>query len=196
MVILPSCPFPSIYWLSLAANQEEVKVDVLENYPKQTYRNRYDILGPNGRQTLTIPVNRPSGVKTPISEIQIAYGSWVNEHLGAIRSAYGKSAFFDHFFYEIEALYQSKPQLLIDFNSQSLNIVKRVILPETKLSVIEENVAFSASDLRLNFEPAFLVSDFKSYPQVFSDRFEFQNNLSVLDLVFNMGPRGKEYIDY
>lgn len=171
-------------------------VDVLENYPKQTYRNRYDILGPNGRQTLTIPVNRPSGVKTPINEIQIAYGSWVNTHLGAIRSAYGKSAFFDHFFYEIEALYQRKPQLLIDFNSQSLNIVTRVILPETKLSVIEENVAFSASDLRLNFEPAFRAPVFRSYPQVFSDRFEFQNNLSVLDLLFNMGPRGKEYIDY
>lgn len=196
MVVLPSCPFPSIYWFNQLTNKEEVWIDSSENYPKQTYRNRYDILGPNGRQSLTLPVHRPSGVKTPIGEIQISYGSWVNTHLGAIRSAYGKAAFFDHFIDEIASLYTRRPALLIDFNLQSLQIIQRVIAPQIKVAYTSEWLDFKENDVRLHFEPSFVAPNFKAYPQVFSDRFPFQNNLSVLDLVFNMGPKSKEYIDY
>lgn len=194
MTILPSCPFPNTHWLSLANASETLLLDTLENYPKQTFRNRFDILGPNGKQSLSIPVHRPSGVKTPIFQIEISYGTWVNTHLGAIRSAYGKSAYFEHFFDDIQNLYHSKPTLLVDFNSKSLNIIRNVLFKNRNIAIVDESPPFELNDLRLQFDPSFIAPSYPKYPQVFSDRFDFVNNLSGLDLVFNMGPKAIDYI--
>jgi hypothetical protein len=40
-----------------------------------------------------------------------------------------------------------------------------------------------------------ITFDFTAYPQVFSDRFPFEKDLSILDLLFNTGTRAKEYIE-
>lgn len=194
MEVLPICPFPSIYWWSLALRNESIYLDKFENYPKQTYRNRYDILGVNGKVSLTIPVIGQKGIKTSIKEIEIAHGSWMNTHLGTLRSAYGKSAFFDHFYPLVERLYLKKYKCLIDFNLSSIEIHRKLLLGSRDIQIVDEQIPFAENDFRLQFEPSSGPFFTKEYPQVFADRFSFQDNLSSLDLLFNMGPKAIDYI--
>jgi hypothetical protein len=194
MEVLPICPFPSIYWWSIALRNESIYLDKFEHYPKQTYRNRYDILGVNGKVSLTIPVIGQKGIKTSIKEIQIAHGTWMNTHLGTIRSAYGKSAFFDHFYPLVEKLYLKKDKYLIDYNLSSIEIHRKLLIGVREINLIDEHIPFGEDDIRLQFEPSSGPFLTKEYPQVFADRFTFQNNLSSLDLLFNMGPKAIDYI--
>jgi len=38
------------------------------------------------------------------------------------------------------------------------------------------------------------ITPVKPYHQVFQDRFDFQYNLSALDLLFNLGPEAQHYL--
>lgn len=194
MEVLPICPFPSIYWWSIALRNDSILLDKFENYPKQTYRNRYDILGVNGKVSLTIPVIGQKGMKTSIKEIQIAHGSWMYTHLGTLRSSYGKSAFFDHFYPLVEKLYLKKDKYLIDYNLSSIELYRKLLIGSRSIDLIDEHIPFIDNDIRLQFEPSSGPFLTKKYPQVFADRFSFQNNLSSLDLLFNMGPKAIDYI--
>ena len=69
-----------------------IALEGCEHYIKQSYRNRCRILGPNGVQSLTIPVELPAGTKTPIREVRISdHGEWRHLHAQALRTAYGAS---------------------------------------------------------------------------------------------------------
>ncbi len=195
---LPLCPFPSAHWLLLACSDECLELDFHEHYIKQTYRNRFDILGVNGRHSLTIPVQGQKGQKTMMKDILLEDGNWRKLNLTAIKSAYGRSAYFEHYIDAIEHIFISDQKFLIDFNLATLHFIK----PFTSISHWTTTDAHkSYSDLsetqKMNmqrFEPSHQWSTLPSYSQVFSDRFPFQSNLSALDMVFNLGPRAVDYL--
>ncbi|MFZ4784965.1 MAG: WbqC family protein [Flavobacteriales bacterium] len=196
ITLLPSCCLPAVGWFALYNQFPQAEIDVFEHFPKQTYRNRFDILGPNGRMTLTIPLESRKGEKIPTKDVRIAHGKWINGHLTSIRSAYGRSAFFEHYFEDIETLFKGKQTFLVDFNEASLAFFSKYMISKRVENRIDPGYSADPNDYadkRSYFEPGFKWPQLRPYTQVFSDRFPFENNLSALDLLFNHGPRAVDY---
>ena len=189
---MPMCCFPPIHWIALAMREGTV-IDVHENYVKQTFRNRFDVLGVNGRITLSIPVVGQKGVKTPFHNIQLADKSWRKLHLTTIRSAYGRAAYFEHYFKEVEEIFMSEQTSLLELNVQILHWIGKCGIP-FKFELSQTHVEGVEHDYRSAFEPANKWDELNAYPQVFSDRIPFEQNLSVLDLLMNKGPIAIEYL--
>jgi hypothetical protein len=182
----------------MALEEVPASIYIHENYIKQTYRNRYDILSANGPVSLTIPVEGQKGQKVMTKDIRIADHRWVKNHLAAIRSAYARSAYYEFFADEILPVFESRYSFLVDFNLASIAWMARYI-PQFQFEISSEMKDFLAlSEMEQNqllvFEPAQIWPQTPSYPQVFSDRFAFQSNLSTLDLLMNLGPRAADYI--
>ncbi len=175
-------------WLAEAA-KDDVLLDLHEYYEKQTARNRYEILGVNGKLSLTIPVLGQKGEKVMTKDIRIANHDWCNVHLRSIRSAYGRAPFYEFYFEEVEKIIRQRHTFLLDFNMDVLQWLRsKKLLITTEIT--QEFHPYGSKEI---VSIAMLESD-PTYPQVFSDRYEFVRGLSAIDLLMNLGPRCSDYI--
>ncbi|HRG65318.1 MAG TPA: WbqC family protein, partial [Saprospiraceae bacterium] len=55
---LKSFTFPPVNYFSQFWQEEQLLLDVHENYQKRSFRNKYQVLGPNGTTTLSIPLQK------------------------------------------------------------------------------------------------------------------------------------------
>ena len=163
-----------------------------EYYIKQTNRNRLAILGSNGIQELTIPVVKTNGSKTIAKDIKIvATNDWKKDHWRAILSSYKHAPYFEHYEAEIYHLIYGKYTFLLDFTFESHSMINQwlnlSIVPEftTEFAPIQPN------DYRLGYTHHPFVSEYK-YIQVFNDKLPFQENLSTLDAILNLGPMARK----
>lgn len=188
---LPLCCFAPVSWYVLYAD-ENFCLAQDEYFQKQTYRNRFDILTGNGVQTLTVPVESTGGERTLLRDIRISPEYNGKKMLQAIRSAYGNSAMYDFIDVELEELFLKEEKFLIDFNTKahewSLKWFPKI--PEGRLiesKIPEERLAEpKVLDERWKVRGT-RPAELKSYPQVFADRFPFEQDLSILDAIFNLG---------
>ena len=192
--------FPNVQYMSkfIAGN---VVIEKYETYPKQTYRNRCNILSANGVLPLSVPVQK--NYHTLTKDIRIDYSEmWQRNHLTALKSAYKNSAFYDYYFYRFERFFDKKEVFLLDLNENVLQTLFAVLKINVDYSYTTDYVtdASSFTDFRDSINPkpsknrpAASFSP-KPYLQVFADRFDFVPNLSILDLIFNVGPESKEYL--
>ncbi len=188
---MPLCLFPSAHWFAMANNI--IRINANEIYLKQTYRNRYDILGVNGKLSLTVPVEGQKGLKTPFKDIRIADTSWRKQHTSTLRSSYGRAAYFEHYFEPLEICLKKPHTFLIDLNLEALEWVKRCGL-SLEVHVIDEPWVYQEGDFTYLWEPGQQWPELPSYPQVFSDRHAFMSGLSAIDIIMNKGPRTSEYL--
>ena len=188
---LPLCCFAPVSWYVLYAD-ENFCLAQDEYFQKQTYRNRFDILTGNGVQTLTIPVESTGGERKLLRDIRISPEYNGKKTLQAIRSAYGNSAMYDFIEQELEELFLKEERFLFDFNMRSHNWVCRwypkvVDQRSTESKVVSQRSTESkVLDERWKIRGTRPV-ELKSYPQVFADRFPFEQDLSILDAIFNLG---------
>ncbi|MFT4679245.1 MAG: hypothetical protein ACI84C_002894 [Flavobacteriales bacterium] len=193
MTVLPACPFPNAFWFANGLSSSSV-VDIHENYVKQSFRNRYTILGVHGAIDLTIPVVGQNGLKIATKEIRITDDPWQRVHWNTIKSAYGKSPFFLHFEDELQALYAAKHNFLVDFNLASVSFLIEEIGLEVSVVKSESYVKDFSIDMRSRFKGKLQGIDFPNYVQTFADRLPFLENASLLDLIFNLGPETPDYL--
>ena len=164
------------------------------NYVKQTYRNRCIIASANGLQTLSIPVEKPETLKCLTKDIRIAeHGNWRHLHWNAIKSAYNSTPFFEYYEDDFIRFYETKYDFLFDFNESLRELITDLLDIEAQIVYSSEYDASYPSceaDYRDSIHPKkdFATTDFKPYYQVFESKFGFQPNLSIIDLLFNMGP--------
>jgi hypothetical protein len=198
-VLLPTSYMPSIHYFMLMAAAPEVFIEKYETYPKRTFRNRCEIYSANGKLQLTIPVNRVNGHHTRADKVLISdQYDWQVLHWRAIRIAYTNSPFYLYYKDDIEVFYQKQFDNLFDFNLKLLKEVCSIIDFDVKISTTEtfqkdpENMA----DFRHILSPKFDISgfNFKPYYQAFSEKHGFIPGLSILDLLFNMGPESLDII--
>jgi len=198
-IVLPLCPFPNVYWFSAFLSNSEVSLDVGEHFVKQSYRNRFDIQGHLGRQSLSLPIQRASGDKTPMGEI-VLFEEYTakKQHWRSLLSAYNSSPFFDYYRDSLEELFLAEHKELISFNQISLDWLLKQLKISKSYQLFSEFVEPQSDqiDLRNNFKgKKWVERDFPKYFQVFEERIGFESNLSALDLLFNMGPDAKSYLD-
>lgn len=181
-----------------------VVIDGGEHYQKQSWRNRCQIATANGPLSLSIPI-LSNGEKS-ICDVQISdHGNWQSKHLVAIESAYQSSPFFEYYYDDIRELIQQKGIGLFEFNRSIhekmcawLNISKPYHIQTTELQL--EDASSKINDFRASIHPKINWKEtdcaFQSTPyyQVFEAKFGFLENLSILDLLFNMGPESILYL--
>ena len=189
--------FPCIAYLSLINKHDEVLIETQESFKKQTHRNRTYILSANGVLPLIVPIKRFKDVSLPISQTEICYQTpWQTNHLRAIASAYGKSTYFEYYYYEIEKILKKEHRYLIDLNQEITMLLLKKMKILTKITPTSSYEKKVENDYRDTFDKKHLFADFSSKPyfQCFEHKFGFQNNLSALDLLFNMGVESKNYL--
>lgn len=190
-VVFPTACFPPTGYLSkLISKNGEAIIDIGEFYIKQTYRNHYNISGPNGKQTLTIPISKPFGNKTQTKDIIISeHGNWRHLHKNALIASYNSSPFFEYYVDELFELIDHANGLLWEFNHKALMwLVKKFDL-NLNFTYSNEYLAEASMDFRNVKEEDFIhIVQFSKYYQVFNHKYDFQANLSSLDLLFNEGP--------
>jgi hypothetical protein len=194
MLILPSAYFGNLAYLSIVQNYSTIFIDGNELFQKQTIRNRTTILSANGIQNLVVPVIRPYGKSTRTKDVLISYAeNWQKYHLKAIESAYGKSSFYEFYAEEFNHLFSTRYDRLIDLNSAVLKFVLDSFELESAIEIAPSGLDSSIESKQLmngKIEPQVL----KPYYQIFTNQGDFKNNLSVLDLLFNEGKYGINYV--
>lgn len=194
--ILPVVPFGNtFFWYFMQSPR--VVLDSGEHYPKQTWRNRYDILAANGPMSLTIPVIGLKGEKVPMRDMLIDNAQdWMGQHLKTLISAYASAPFFEQYQWDLESLFGQKEKFLLDFNLRTLELQQNWlgIAPDMSIADQFQMAEKDQPDLRPYFKPSKfkkLEIEMAPYTQVFSDRHPFIPNCSSLDLVFNLGPEAR-----
>ncbi len=200
MVLLSTAYCPNIEWFAIFLSKEKVLIESKENFIKQTYRNRCTILSPQGKHNLIVPViGGRSKNKKLITEIEIDYTkNWVDNHLKTIKTAYASAPFFDFFFDEIAYTLKQKPEKLFDLNIALLKTFLRILQIDKKIELTdryENPLPNGWLDYRYSLSPKNPSKiNYPPYPQVFEDKFGFTPNLSILDLIFNMGNEAILYL--
>ena len=166
-----------------------------EPFVKQTFRNRAVIATENGAQSLTIPVIHDGG-RMAMRDVRISeHGNWRHQHWNAMVSAYRKSPFFDYYADDFAHFYEERDGFLMDFNLRLHAVVSELLGLERGVQIVDNSfMVMDFVDLRRIAEPKAL-SDIEGYSaqpyyQVFAQRNGFIPNLSIVDLLFNMGPEG------
>jgi len=188
--------FPSYYLAPISYYAQllrcpSVTIDVNEIYRKQTLRNRCYIASPNGRMALTIPVVKFVPYHTPMRDIRISdHGNWRHLHWNALQSNYGRTPFFEFYADDFAPFYEKRWDFLVDYNQALQEMVLREIgdpSPLTPPPNGRETLSPSCSGEGTKGRRA-------EYYQLFSDRNGFLPDLSIVDLLFNMGPEAILYL--
>jgi len=185
-------------------------------FDKHGWRNRNRIKTPSGPHWLTVPVRTRGLGSQPINRISIDTRSgWSRKHLTALRVNYARAPFVDAYLGAFEALYARPWERLLDLNLATLELLagalglrRRVVLSSTlgipgqrserllricqalgARTYLTGDAAESYLDRDL-FEAQRITLEFHRYrhpvyPQLYG---EFVPYLSVVDLLFNVGP--------
>ena len=199
MVTLHTTYFGPVQWYQQLYRSECVYIDRNERWQKQTIRNRCYIATANGIQALSVPIvhKAPSLYRegrggSLTSDIRISdHGKWRREHWNALQSAYGESPFFDYYADDIRPFFTEKWEFLFDFNLAIIHKMCELLDIEAPSNLPPEGEAsITQHPSPLNPQP----STFNPYYQVYQQKHGFLPNLSILDLLFNMGNEAILYL--
>jgi hypothetical protein len=189
-MILSTAYLPNVQYFTKLLHEKAV-VEQHENYPKQTYRNRCEILTANGVMAVTVPVKH-NGSKMKTKDVQIDYtDDWQRLHWRTINTAYRSSPFFVYYADDFLPFYTSKEKFLLDFNCKILCKLIELLGLQIEITLSDDYLHDYDADYRNLITPKNKPEDtaFSPVPyyQVFGNKFGFQPNLSAIDLLCNEG---------
>ncbi len=202
-LLLSTAYFAPIQYYSEIVKARIVYIEQFENFIKQTFRNRCVVLGGNGPIQLIVPVVKGRGPKILIRDLKISYDTgWQRNHWRTIFSAYSPSPFFEYYKDYIHPFFIEKHRFLLDFNLKIHETICELLelenlaeltpgfekVPEGTLNFREAISPKNKAQTRQFFQQA-------KYTQVFSEKLGFVPNLSILDLLFNVGPNAYSYLE-
>ena len=157
--------------------------------------------------------SRPEGNlhSSLIKDIRISdHGNWRHLHWNALVSAYGESPFFEYYQDDIRPFFSERWEFLLDFNEAIREKMCELLDIQPKVSFTNEFTVYrtkseelrtlhsSLKDYREAIRPKHPQPDPdfnpKPYYQVYQLKHGFLANLSILDLLFNMGPESIFYL--
>jgi hypothetical protein len=189
--------FPPIQFFKYAFSEGNKILERHDNFQKQSYRNRCEIYSPMGKMNLVVPVVHGKTERQLSADIKISYDTnWVKVHVKSLEAAYRSSAYFEYYEDEIRQIYAKKAERLYDLNMAALEwVIKKLDLENTFSYSEKYQESFGGLDLREHIHPKKASDEnFAEYHQVFAPKHGFIPNLSILDLLFNLGPQSRMYI--
>ena len=201
--LLSSAYFGPIQWYQKLYRYDRVLIEAHDSFIKQTYRNRCLIATTSGTQALTLPIEHgqaDGGMtgKCLMKDVHISdHGNWRRLHWNAIASAYGESPFFEYYADDLRPFFEKRWTFLYDFNMEICATVCSLIGLEPSIEPTAEYIPAddprlaAVDDFRDAIRPKHPLPDAdfspRRYYQVFERKHGFIPNLSILDLLFNMG---------
>lgn len=193
MTVLPTAYLPPISWFAQLSSGEPVVIEQYEHFRKQTIRNRCTIDSPNGELNLTVPIDKSNfstGAKCMMKDVRISYReNWQHQHWNAIQSSYFNSPFFEYLQDDFRPIYLQHWTYLMDLNEaliakccELIDIQPSITLSDDFIPQVEKGLE---SSVEIQIPP---------YYQVFAYKHGFQSNLSIIDLLFNLGPESLLYL--
>lgn len=189
------CPayLPNIQYMAWVVSQKEIAFVTNHPYQKQTFRNRTEICGANGKLKLTVPiVHKKTAQRQSDNAVAIHYeSSWQKDHWKSLESSYRSSPFFEFYEDDFYPFFHKKYQRLMELN---------IILIKKILSLIDADVKILSKKKAIKENSTLIIAksntiiETPQYQQVFHAKHGFINNLSTLDLLFNLGPQSLEYL--
>jgi len=192
-ICLSSAYLAPVEYYSEIAKADVVFIESHDYYLKQTYRNRCLIAAANGLMALSIPVEKVSGEKVLTRDVRISdHNGWQLNHWRSIESAYNSTPFFEYYKDDLLPFYEKKWTFLVDFNREMQATILELLNLHVEIKQTTEyknELDDSFLDLREAIHPKKEDQpiNYKPYYQVFDQRYGFQPNLSIIDLLFNMG---------
>lgn len=188
----------SVRCYAVALKAGTLMVDLDEKHlPLRHSHHRYRIDGPNGMQTLTVPlVGSTNNMMTPLCDVLISeHGDWRRLHWGALFSAYGRSPYFDYVADDLSRVIHGSQRYLHEFNRQMHEVIIDFMdLPlETKYLKTGDETGKDVEELRGRIamkKPDTLPIANVPYYQMWTGTGGFKADLSILDLMMNMGREG------
>lgn len=191
------CPayLPNVAYFAYLTKQETSYFATDTHYQKQTFRNRSEIYGANGKLNLIIPIIHKKQTFQLEQDVEISYEiNWQKEHWKSIYSAYRSSPFFEYYEADLAPFFDKKTKSLFDLN---LSLIEKIMML-LELPFSYQKISFhKEKDQRID---ALLLAKKRpiipqeKYIQVFHDKLGFIPNLSILDALFNLGPNCAFYI--
>jgi hypothetical protein len=211
--LLQTTYFGPIQWYQKLYRYDHCLIEQYDSFQKQTYRNRCVIATANGIQALTVPVEHPpiTNHQSPITKtLRISdHNQWRRVHWNALQSAYSESPFFEYYADDLHSFFEQKYEFLLDFNEairqkicELIDIHPNVEYTKSFISPLTSHLSDHRLECGVAISPHDDFRDIinakhpqpdaaftpKAYWQVFQHKHGFLPNLSILDLLFNMGP--------
>lgn len=201
MILLSTSYFPPISYIRSIVESNEVLIEQYESFQKKTYRNRCSIYAANGVINLSVPIEKSNGKNPIIKDTIIDYSTnWQKQHFKSLESAYKSSPFYEYIIDDFSQFFTKKYKYLLDFNydilKQLLDFLE--IKKDIKFTDFYYKDLDSGNDLRYLVNKKKLadcrfVNKFE-YHQVFCDKLGFYEDLSIIDLIFNLGNESYSYL--
>ena len=181
--------------------EEDITIEAFENFQKQSYRNRCEILSANGKLSLSVPIEKEKTQKIHIRDVKIDYRiEWQKQHFKSIESAYNSSPFFEYIIDDFLFVFEKKEKYLFDLNLKILEQINVYLQIYKKINLSSDYIPNLKNDFRNSIHPknkmqkqdSFFIP--QKYYQTFNEKFNFIPNLSILDLLFNEGSVASEII--
>ncbi len=224
VVIVQSNYIPWKGYFDLMHDAEEFILFDDRQYTKRDWRNRNQVKAEGGTRWLTIPVEVKGKYLQRIDETLIAERSWASDHWRTLAQLYRKAPHFKTYADQIEALYVSAGDLpkLSLVNRLFLEGIGKLLGVESRLTwsteypIVQgkterlvglclatgagryisgpaaqsyiERALFEEADIELQFKS---YEGYPEYPQLHPP---FTHGVTVLDLMFNVGPDAPWYI--
>jgi len=178
---------------------EEITFEIQDNFQKQSYRTRCYIYSANGKQLLNIPVKHPVTNKRKKTKDTLVENNfpWQNQHFKSLQSAYRSSPYFEYFEDDLATIFNKKYKYLLDVNIDTFLFITDALESSQKYNKTEY---YEISTLKNDFRH---FSDAKKdhglhipkYTQIFDEKHNFLNNLSIIDLLFMEGGNTYSFLE-
>ena len=189
--------FGNICFIELLYKENQVCFDSHAPFTKMSFKNKMVILSAQGPLAITIPIVGGRDQKTAINNIRIAYDApWQAQHFKALKTCYKRAPYFEYYEAELEKLYSTKTELLVDFLEACHQFLQKAVKGKWELLQYNEYVQkIKEEETKKEIHP-WQPNNYAQFPiqheyqQVFTSPSGFIQNLSILDMLFCVG--GKE----
>ena len=194
--LFSSAYLPPISYVAAMLPYSSVVIEAKETFPKQTYRNRARIMTAQGVRSLIVPTIRHNHSRT--DEVAIDYReNWPLVHFRTLTAAYAASPYWDYYADGLWALLGQRYDRLIDLNMAVTRwlLDKLQIRVQLSCSMDFDPVMGLPNDFRFRFSPKGQPAAMPPYYQVFAASQPFAPDLTTLDLLVNLGPEARAYLN-
>tara|TARA_B110000483_G_scaffold78069_1_gene97312 strand:- start:1322 stop:1921 length:600 start_codon:yes stop_codon:yes gene_type:complete len=189
------CPayLPSVNYMAWIVAQKEIGFIISKHFQKQTFRNRTEIYGPNGKLNLIIPIVHRKDLDHQLDKNVLIHqeNSWQKNHWRSLETSYRSSPFYEYYEHDLYPFFHTRQENLMDLNIQL--ILKILSLLRVDKDIIKEEEVTNEFRVLILAKQKVNKSN-PIYSQVFASKHGYLDNLSILDLLFNLGPESIDYL--